>query len=283
MNMHVTTIAATKGGVGKTTIAANLGALLADEGRSVLLIDADPQASLTNYFPYAEGRISPHGLSAVFDQDAGGVISHDVISWTIFDNLAVVRNDDPDNEISKAIQGDPQASFSLRFALQALRPAGAEDGGPTWDHVIIDTQGARTPLQLSAIYAADTILSPTAPDKMSSDVFVRSITQFAASLQGLRRFGNGWTAPQLNLFFNLVKNDSIARQYTQSLRGALEGIGWIRVLDTEVNDYVAYRKAQDQQQPVHRFEPTRKSGASAYQTMSGLAGELFDNFAEAVE
>ena len=48
--MYTIGVVSTKGGVGKTTLAANLGAILTDFGLRVLLIDTDPQASLSKYF-----------------------------------------------------------------------------------------------------------------------------------------------------------------------------------------------------------------------------------------
>ena len=44
---QIISIANQKGGVGKTTTTLSLGAALVERGRSVLLIDLDPQSSLT--------------------------------------------------------------------------------------------------------------------------------------------------------------------------------------------------------------------------------------------
>ena len=71
--MFVFGVVATKGGVGKTTVAANLGGLLADIGYRVLLIDADVQPSLSRYFALEAGDLiytgTPAGVGPVAPGD----------------------------------------------------------------------------------------------------------------------------------------------------------------------------------------------------------------------
>ena len=54
--MKVLSLISTKGGAGKTTVAANLGGLLADSGLRVLLLDLDSQPTLSSYYALRETR-----------------------------------------------------------------------------------------------------------------------------------------------------------------------------------------------------------------------------------
>jgi hypothetical protein len=84
--MTVVTISNQKGGVGKTTTAANLGVLLSRHGRRVLVVDADPQFALTRQIGVEERSLGVNlvdvlaGRAAAADAIVGHVHGVDVIA-----------------------------------------------------------------------------------------------------------------------------------------------------------------------------------------------------------
>jgi chromosome partitioning related protein ParA len=89
--MQVVSIISTKGGVGKTTTAANLGGFIADAGLRVLLLDLDVQPTLSSYFTLAER--APAGIYEMLtynEQRAEQLVSRTTIAGLDL----VLSNDD---------------------------------------------------------------------------------------------------------------------------------------------------------------------------------------------
>jgi chromosome partitioning related protein ParA len=258
------TITSTKGGVGKTTLTANLGALLADMGLRVLLIDADVQPSLSKYFPLATQKPAA-GLTEIIVR---GEATAQCITSTIYQNLDIVVSDDPESNLPPWLLNRIDRAFRLRFALQSPAVAGA------YDCVLIDTQGAVGPLQDTAVMAADILVSPIAPEILSAREFKDGTMELLSRLEP----GSALGAPLGAMKAVIYRQDRTAdaRTIAGGIREDFTRLnGRVSVLDTVVPHAKAYKEAATLRVPVHRHE-RRRAGVtpSACAVMHQLAWEL---------
>ncbi len=257
----------TKGGVGKTTTCANLGAILADMGQRVLLVDADPQQSLSRHYPLAIP--ATYGLSQVYT----AADATDCISQTCYPNLDIILNDDPGSEgkIPTVLRKSILHFQHLRHSLEQL------DG--TYDYILIDTQGASGIIQESVIMAADVIISPVKPQVLDSREFVYGTVELVNKFKPRPGFYSitGRPLPPIRVLINLWDRTTTAAEVAGHLRREFDqqADGHVTVLNTVIPTLKVYSEAAGLGVPAHRHEPTRDGRSkSALDTLLDLVHEL---------
>ena len=198
------TVCATKGGVGKTTLAANLGGIIAGRGKRVLLIDADPQPSLTSYYRLAAGD-HDSGLTNLLAGELSPAPRR-----TSVENLDIIVSDDPSGSLEARLLHAPDGRFRMLNRLQLIQG---------YDITIIDTRGSTGTLVESAVLAADICLSPLPPEILSAQEFLRGTAELVKNLSTLSMLGVS-PGKLLALFYRCDRtNDSKA--VMQSIADAL--------------------------------------------------------------
>lgn len=258
------TVTSTKGGVGKTTLTANLGALLADMGLRVLLIDADVQPSLSKYFPLA----TPKPTAGLTEVIVRGEVTEPCITATMYQNLDIVVSDDPEGNLPHWLLNRIDRGFRLRFALQSPVVSGA------YDCVLIDTQGAVGPLQDAAVLAADILISPITPEILSAREFKDGTMELLDRLEPGSALG-ATLGPMKAVIYRQDRTTD-ARIIASGIRDDfIKFKGRVSVLDTVVPHAKAYKEAATLRIPVHRHERKREGVTpSASTVMHRLAWEL---------
>ncbi|WIB65614.1 ParA family protein [Curtobacterium sp. MCBD17_040] len=153
-----------KGGVGKTTLCANIGGILAEAGWRVLIVDLDPQGNLALDLGYrhSEGDDGGEGLSkSLLFGDAVKPVKN------VRPNLDVVPGGSEVEFIDKGLgprmsqSGDVAVAARLSLA-KALAPVGAN-----YDVILLDCPPNTDAVQMIAIAAARYFLIPAKADDAS--------------------------------------------------------------------------------------------------------------------
>ena len=150
---EVIAIANQKGGVGKTTTTFNLGVALAQEGKKVLLIDADPQGDLTTYMGIHDPDNIPVTLSTLMersikDEDINSkeaILKHDEGIDLIPSNLEL-------SSMEVSLVNAMSREFTLRNCLSDIKDK--------YDYVLIDCMPSLGMITINALACADKVIIP---------------------------------------------------------------------------------------------------------------------------
>lgn len=263
--MRVISIISTKGGVGKTTVTANLGGFLADAGLRVLLLDLDIQPTLSSYYKLAStAPCGVYELIALNELNLQKLVSHTVIA-----NLHLVFSNDDKGQLNTLLLHAPDGRFRLKNLLPIFKPH--------YDVLLIDTQGARSIVLEMAIIASHQLVSPITPEVLAAREFRRGTLQLIEDMLPFRHLGI--TLPDIQMLINRVPAISGNASLIQNmLRELFEQQTGIHVLRTSIPAIEAYGKSSIQGLPVHRVEYRKPSGRqtpAAIDTIRALACELF--------
>jgi cellulose biosynthesis protein BcsQ len=131
----------TKGGVGKTSVTASIGAVLADMGQKVLLVDGDFQQSLSSY--YTITKKAEFGIIELITK----VSPEKCISKTNIHNLHIIQSNDNKAKLLYWLKESTNNVYYLKAALHKIKDV--------YDFILIDSQGASSIMQESIILASD--------------------------------------------------------------------------------------------------------------------------------
>ena len=243
-----------KGGVGKTTTTVNLGVGLARAGKRVLLVDADPQGSLTVSMGIKNPDNLPISLAsimqAVIDErdltSQYGILQHEEGVHFLPANIELSGTE-------LTLINTMSRENVLRQYLDTVKK--------DYDYILIDCMPSLGLMTINALAAADSVIIPSQPSYLSTkglNLLMRSIARVKKQINPRLRIDG--------ILLTMVDNrTNHAKAITASLRASVGEN--IRVFDTEIPFSVRAAESSIEGKSIFAYDRNGK-GAGAYENLT---------------
>ena len=240
-----------KGGVGKTTTAVNLSALVAEAGKRVLIVDIDPQGNATSGLGKSDAD-----SNTVYEVLMGDAEAKDAILATGFTNLDLMPTAIELAGAEIELVSVENREALLKSALESLRP--------DYDYIFIDCPPSLSLLTLNALTAADSVLIPIQCEYYA----LEGVGQLVNTIKLMKKRLNPDLEVEGILLTMFDGRTNLCAQVVQEVRNHFRD----EAFETMIPRNVRLSEAPSYGLPIH-LDDARSTGAKAYQE---LAKELLE-------
>ena len=249
-----------KGGVGKTTTAVNLGVSLAQQGKKVLLIDADAQANLSMSLGYNRPDDLPVTLSTIMQ---------DIIEDNPIDvQKSILHHGEGVDLLPSNIElSGLEVRLINAISRESVLKTCVNEVKKSYDYCLIDCMPSLGMLTINALAAADSVVIPTQPHYLSAkglELLLRSVSKVRRQINPPLRIDG-------ILMTMVMLRTNISKEITATVRSAYGQK--IKVFDTQIPHSIRAVEATAEGKSIFAYDKGGKV-AAAYEQFGKEVAEL---------
>ena len=256
MNKQSTIIAVVnqKGGTAKTTTVENLGIGISRQNKKVLLIDTDPQASLTISLGYPR----PDDLELSLSDLLNGTINENPVN---LDEVLIHQQEGIDLIPSNISLAGLEVSLVNTMNRERILKQFLEPLRERYDYILLDCMPSLGMLTVNALAAADATLVPVQANYLSA----KGLEQLLSTINQVKRQIN----PKLCIEGILITMVDTRTNYAKDISNLIRNTysSKIRVFQTEIPRSVRAAETTAEGKSIFAYDPSGKV-AEAYESLT---------------